>query len=345
VAQRYAAAVIVTVIVLAGRWAMNPVWGERSNRHLVFLPTVMLVTWFGGFGPGVLSAILCTTALWFFWMAPVHSLPPASADVALFFAVAIAIAALVESLRRARARADAGVRAREQVLAVVAHDLRNPLAAIRLTAGRLIETAPNDEQLRQRLHAIDRSAQRMDNLIRNLLDAARIDHGQVQLTMRNESVASIVHEAVDMFGFLARAKGLQIETTMPNSPITVACDRERVLQVLGNLIGNALRFTPERGCIRLLIEPQPGGVRFEVEDSGPGIKQADLVHIFEPYWHSDSKGTGLGLYIAQSLIRAHGSSIEVDGRPGQGARFSFVLPAGVLPGPASSPGEAQPAPA
>jgi signal transduction histidine kinase len=219
------------------------------------------------------------------------------------------------------------------VLAVVAHDLRNPLAAIRLTAGRLQESLPDPEQLRLRLQAIDRSAQRMDSLIRNILDATRIDHGQLQLTMRDEPVDAIVNEAADMFTFLARAKGLTIETNLAGPTATVTCDRERVLQVLGNLLGNALRFTPERGRITLGCQVERGRVRFEVQDSGPGIRARDLSHIFEPYWHSDSKGTGLGLFIAQSLIRAHGSHIDVHSLPGKGARFSFELPL-VTPAPA-----------
>jgi signal transduction histidine kinase len=331
VASKYGAGILLTLLVVAGRWAMNPVWGNRSNRHLVFLPTVMLVAWIAGFGPAVVAAVLSTVAISYLWMEPAHHLLQPSSDLALFFALAVAIAALVESLRRARARADAAARAREQVLAVVAHDLRNPLATIRLTAGRLQETIPDADQLRQRLAAIDRSAQRMDNLIRNILDATRIEHGQVQLIVRDEPVDSIVNEAADMFTFLARAKGLSIETSVAGPVATVACDRERVLQVLGNLVGNALRFTPEKGRITLRTKAQQGGVRFEVEDSGPGIEAGDLSHIFEPYWHSDSKGTGLGLFIAQNLVRAHGAHLEVESEPGHGARFSFVLPQGAAP--------------
>jgi signal transduction histidine kinase len=286
----------------------------------------MLVAWFGGFGPGLLAAALCTVALAVFWIDPTRHIVQTSVDLFLFFVIAVAISALIESLRRARARADAAARAREQVLAVVAHDLRNPLAAIQLTSSSLQANTPDEATLRKRLSAIDRSAVRMDNLIRDLIDVTRIERGEIHLTRRPEPVESIVSETADMFAAITKDRDLTLTTAAPPASVSVACDRERIVQVLGNLIGNAMRFTPGGGRISLHASEQPGGVRFVVEDTGPGIRPTDLSHIFEPYWHTDSKGTGLGLYIAQSLIRGHGSQIEVASELGQGARFSFVLP-------------------
>jgi signal transduction histidine kinase len=195
-----------------------------------------------------------------------------------------------------------------------------------MTHTALEDPAPSAETLRRRLAAIGRAAGRMESLIRDLVDATRIEHGGLQLNIRDERVDSIAQETLDVFAPLASERGLIIEAKVASGATTVACDRGRVLQVLGNLVGNALRFTPDGGRITVGTEEQDGHVRFEVRDTGPGIPAQDLPHIFEQYWNSDRKGTGLGLFIAQSLVRAHGGRLEVDTKPGVGARFYFSLP-------------------
>jgi signal transduction histidine kinase len=325
-ALRYAGAVVVITLVVLGRLAMDPIWGRQSNRHLVFIPTVMLVSWFGGLGPGLLAAGSCTLAISYFWMEPIHQMLHASSDLLLFFVIGAAIAGLFESLRRARAHATGAARSREQVLAVVAHDLRNPLATIKMTLTALEGATPDAETLRHRLSVIERASSRMENLIRDLVDATRIEHGGLELKISDERVESIAHETLEVFTPLARERGVALEADVAASAAVVACDRERVLQVLANLVGNALRFTPEGGRITLRAAEQDGHVRFEVGDTGPGIRAEDLPHIFEQYWNSDRKGTGLGLFIAQSLVRAHGGALGVDTKPGSGARFYFSLP-------------------
>jgi two-component system, sensor histidine kinase and response regulator len=128
---RYVAAIALTVAVVAGRLALDPWWGQHQNRHLVFLPTAMLAAWLGGFGPGVISSVLCTLAIDYFWTEPRQVLFHPSFELILFLLVAVAMARLIESLHRARGRADAARDSREQVLAIVAHDLRSPLTTIK----------------------------------------------------------------------------------------------------------------------------------------------------------------------------------------------------------------------
>ena len=304
---------------------MNPYWGLHSNRHLVFLPTVMVVAWFAGFGPGLLSSALSTAAIAYFWTDRGDGLVRAVPDLSLFLLIAIAISTLIESLRKARARADAAARSREQLLAVVAHDLRNPLATIKLTVTSLQRRPADEESLPRRLDVIDRSANRMETLIRDLVDATRMEHAGVELAIRDERVESIIRDAVELFSPLVREKALEMTAGLDVEGV-IRCDRDRVLQVLGNLIGNAVRFTPEGGRISLRAIPQEGEVRFEVEDTGPGIRPDHLPHIFERYWTSDQKGSGLGLFIAESIVRAHGGGMGVDAAPGAGARFFFTLP-------------------
>jgi signal transduction histidine kinase len=321
--------VALTIVVVLGRLALDPVWGRQHNRHLVFLPTVMLAAWFGGFGPGLLSVALSTLALGHFWTdagagAGFH----VNSDLVLFFFVSVAVCELVESLHLARAHADDARRAHERVMEVVVHDLRNPLTAIKATSDALQSNPDLDARHRQRLKIIDRSASRMESLIRDLVDAGQAERGSLQMMIEKENALSIVEEAIDLHTPAARERGVTLEARGPGETIFVNGDRHRLLQLLGNLIGNALRFTPEGGRITVRVEGVEGGrlVRFVVEDTGTGIQPEHLPHVFEQYWKGDAKGTGLGLYIAQSIARAHGGDIGVTSAPGQGASFSVTIP-------------------
>jgi signal transduction histidine kinase len=317
---------VLTVLVILGRLALNPSWGRLHNRHLVFLPTVMLAAWLGGFGPGLASALLSTVALDYFWTTPAQTLLHGNFELMLFLLISVAICGLVQSLHAARARADAATRSREQLLAVVAHDLRNPLSTVRMTSERIRQGAPQDEKLQHRLGTVERAILRMDHLIRDLVDSTRIEHGELALEMHGENPDSMVQEAAELAAAQATEHGIIVIVESCAGESAIVCDRDRVLQVLGNLLGNALKFTPRGGRVALRARDDGPAVRFEVADNGPGIKPEHLPHIFERYWKVDSKGTGLGLYIAWSLVRAHGGTLEARSEPGQGATFTFRLP-------------------
>jgi signal transduction histidine kinase len=304
---------------------MNPYWGQYSNRHLVFLPLTMIVTWFWGFGPALMAAVLSTAAISWFWTEPPYHLKVTS-DLLLYFALAVVIARLVTSLQQASRRADQAARAREQVLAVVAHDLRNPLAAIQLSADSLRALVPTEGPARRQIDTVGRAATRMERLIADLLDATKLEQGGVDLAIADEPVEGILNEAVELFAAQAREKGLALEASGAAERGTVRCDRSRLLQVLANLLANAVRFTPAGGKVALRADVSVYSVRFEVRDTGPGIPAENQPHVFERYWHADRKGAGLGLFIAQSLVRAQGGKIELDSQPGLGARFFFTLP-------------------
>ncbi len=171
--QRYGVAVLLTCAIVAGRLALDPWWGHQHNRHLVFIPTAMVAAWFGGFGPGVLSAALSTAALGSFWIGARDPAGAAVVELALFFGVCVAVSAIVESLHRARARAEAAGNSREQVLQIVAHDLRNPLVAIGLSAEALRRIEPSDDAHRH-IERIDRAVARMEMMIGDLVDVTGI---------------------------------------------------------------------------------------------------------------------------------------------------------------------------
>jgi len=312
------------VAVIVGRLALDPWWGLHQNRHLVFLPTVMLSAWLTGYGPGVVSAALCTVAIDYFWTEPRYLLLHPTFELLLFFLIAVATCKLVGSLHAARAKAEAARKSRELVLTIVAHDLRNPLTTIKMTATLLGQKTPTSDELVRRVGAIKRAVTRSENLIRDLLDASRAERGELEVSLRDEAVGPILHDVQDLFVPLARERGITFDVHYQGSA-SIRCDRNRLFQVLGNLIGNALKFTPEGGATTLRVDDGDADVSFEVADTGPGIKPEDLPHIFERYWYTDRRGTGLGLFIAQSLLASHGSRLEVKSEPGRGATFYFRL--------------------
>jgi signal transduction histidine kinase len=242
----------------------------------------------------------------------------------------VAICELVESLHLARANADETRRAHERVMEVVVHDLRNPLTAIKATSDALQSNPGLEEHTRHRLKIIDRSASRMESLIRDLVDAGQGEHGTLLMMIEKENALSIVDEAIELHTPLARERGVTLEASGPEGALLVNGDRHRLLQVLANLIGNALKFTPQGGRITVRIDAEAPDkdrvVRFVVDDTGAGIKPEHLPHVFEQYWKGDARGTGLGLFIAQSIVQAHGGDIGVQSEPGRGASFFFTVP-------------------
>ena len=323
---RYGAAVVLTCLVVIGRIALDPWWGHQHNRHLVFLPMVMLAAWYGGFGPGVVSAVLSTAALGYFWSDTTREpIGTSIVELALFFAIGVAVSAMVETLHRARARAEAVMRSRERVMEIVAHDLRNPLGAIKITAEAMLrDSAP--EQVRRPVERIVRAASRMDSLIGDLVDVTGIEHESLAVTRTREAVEPIVRETAELFMPRAEQRHITLEVNAPPGDLRITADRTRVIQLLGNLIGNALKFTPEGGRVTLRVSAQAEEVRFEVADTGPGISPEDIPHIFEQYWKGNGQGTGLGLFIAQSIVHAHGGELRVKTTLGAGATFFFNLP-------------------
>lgn len=226
------------------------------------------------------------------------------------------------------------VRGRQNFLAVVAHDLRNPLNAILLGAEALQRTLVGPDEAkkanRRYLENIKGSVVRMNRLLADLLDLSSMDAGHLSIRRQISDVAELVAAVVEIMGPIAREKGLSLETTVPSEGLLAYCDRERILQVLLNLVGNALKFTSTGGSIRVLATPQPGVVLVAVKDTGLGIAWPQLARIFDAYWHEDKtqeKGTGLGLSIAKGIVELHGGKIWVDSRLQHGSTFYFTVPA------------------
>ena len=223
-------------------------------------------------------------------------------------------------------QAQQAVRVREQILAIVSHDLRNPLGAILMIADALVKKgAPGLPAGR-----IKRSAERMLRLIEDLLDFASIEAGRLSIKRQPQDPGWLVQEAITGFESVAQELGLHLTAEIAPDLPRIFCDRDRVLQVLSNLIGNATKVTPRGGRIAVRVAALRNELLFAISDDGPGINEEDLKHLFERYWRSDHvtyKGTGLGLAIAMGIISAHSGRIWANSTPGQGATFSFTIPA------------------
>jgi PAS domain S-box-containing protein len=222
--------------------------------------------------------------------------------------------------------------ARDEVLAVVSHDLRNPLNVIGLGASALLKHLPEDGPAaawRKQAELIRRSADRAVHLIEDLLDVAKIEAGRLVVQRVPEDVVPLLDEAIELHRPLAEARGLVLEREAEEGLPRVLVERNRVLQVFSNLIGNALRFTPSGGRITVKVKRKDAGaVCFSVKDTGTGIAPEHVPHLFDRFWQAKGgrEGAGLGLTISKGIIEAHGGQLWVESTPGQGSTFSFTLP-------------------
>jgi signal transduction histidine kinase len=227
---------------------------------------------------------------------------------------------------RAWDEAQRAIRTRDEVLAVVSHDLKNPLEAVLLSASLLLRS-PESPRVRRYAEALQRSAGRMDRLIRELLDLSRMDAGRFRVEPRAERLEEVVEDALIVLAPLAAEKEIRLSAVGGPLGAEIPCDRERVAQVLSNLVGNALAFAPRRGTVAVRLALGEREAEVAVVDDGPGIAPDDLPHVFERYWKSHSRrGTGLGLAIARGIVEAHGGRIWVESRLGEGSTFTFTLP-------------------
>ena len=223
------------------------------------------------------------------------------------------------------------VRARNDLIAVVSHDLRSPLSAILMQAEAMLNGAPHGEESAHRSRAsverIRRSATHMKALIDDLLDLARIETQRFALQLTAVESGAMVEEAALAASPLAEAKRITLAVESIDSP-SLQADPERILRVLSNLIDNAIKFTPEGGKITVRVQRRGDELLITVRDTGPGIAAEHLPHVFERYWKgrpASQVGTGLGLYIAKGIVEAHGGRIWAESSAG-GARLSFTLP-------------------
>lgn len=237
---------------------------------------------------------------------------------------------LHEQTRHAADELRRAVQLREDVLAIVSHDLRGPLSAIHLSAEALHERhAHENPGSRKQLDTMRRAASRMEHLIDDLLDMASITTGSLSIDREPIVATKLVTETLDDLEPTATDKRVTIQRDLGNEEVSIYADPRRIVQVFGNLVGNAKKFCRDGDVIRVSLRVIDNVARFVVEDTGPGIPPSELPHLFEPYWSATRhkrQGTGLGLYICKGIVEAHGGRLWVESALGKGTKFFFTIP-------------------
>lgn len=236
----------------------------------------------------------------------------------------------VSEMKRLESQLAQAVRMREDVLAVVSHDMRNFLQAIKSGVTMLSRRNGSlDEPTQAKVRArIQTTVDLMTRMIADLMDMANIRAGRISVKAQPEPLGTLLNEAISVHEPLAAAKNIVLATSIQAADATVVCDRERILQVLANLLGNAIKFSPADTCITVTAEADAGSVNISIQDQGTGIAAADLPHVFDAYWSGKNHGqpgTGLGLYITRRIIEAHGKQIGIRSQPGAGTTVQFAL--------------------
>jgi signal transduction histidine kinase len=250
-------------------------------------------------------------------------------DLARRAALAVDNALLYEEAQRA-------TRARDDVLAIVSHDLRNPINTIQMSTAFLLdvlgEPGAKDVPVIPQLQVMQRATRRANALIQDLLDVSRIDAGTLAVAASAIDASLLIRDAVLELDPLVTGKKLTFEHVWVGPDLLVAADRSRIGQVFSNLVGNAIKFTKAGGSVRIEGCRRGDMADFDVIDTGAGIAAEHLPHLFDRFWQASQtsrSGAGLGLFIVKGIVEAHGGTIDVTSAPDEGTRFRFSLPAAV----------------
>jgi signal transduction histidine kinase len=357
-AARYALALAATAIALLATLVLKR--DGPTAGFLFFVPAVAIAAWYGGRGPSAFATVLSFLLIDLNFFAPGGALSldrAAGLEIIAFIIVAATLTITMDALHRALAlaelraaelkllnakvarsydaerekRRDAEIlaHAREEVLGLVAHDLRNPLDLIITTDHLLFEEKLEPARQRELLEVALRAGKQMNRLIGDLLDTVRLQSGKLSLDLEDVAVAVIFRQAAESFRPAAEERGVRFDTIPPGDGIVVRADPQRVSQLIGNIVGNAIKFTPAQGRVRLEAARDGDRVVVKVTDTGPGIPADDIPHLFDNFWQArsnDHRGVGLGLAIAKGVVEAHGGRIWCESTVGVGSTFFFTLP-------------------
>lgn len=356
--SRYALALLVTAIALVATLILRR--DGPTPSFLFFVPAVAISAWYGGPGPASLATVLSLLLIDLSFFAPGGSVlidRVEALEIIAFIIVAATVTTTMEALQRARKLAESRAselkrrneevgrsydaerqmrhgaellaQAREEVLGLVAHDLRNPLNLIITSTDLLLEENLDRPRRRELLDVALRAGRQMNRLIGDLLDTVRLHAGKFKLDLEEVEVVTIFHQAVETFRPLAEKRNVYFDAVPPDDGVAVRADPFRVSQLVGNIVGNAIKFTPEHGNVTMRAVANGNHVAIHVTDTGPGIAPTDIDHLFDDFWQArndDHRGVGLGLAIAKGVVEAHGGKIWCDSVPGRGSTFSFTLP-------------------
>ena len=234
-----------------------------------------------------------------------------------------------------RKRLQTAVNARDDTVGVVAHDLRNPVSAVKMLSAALLQRVESERlsnESKEQLALIRQAALQMDRLIQDLLDVTRVETGRLAIEPETVAPATLLDSALDMLRPLTDEAGLRLERNIEDDLPDVTADVHRIAQVFSNLVGNSIKASARGGRISVGARALPDAVEFSVRDSGTGIAADQLQHVFDRFWQSErssirTRGAGLGLPIAKGIVEAHGGRMWAESAMGKGSTFHFTLPA------------------
>ncbi len=332
----YSLAVLATGLALFIKLAIGTL--IESPPFLLFFAAVMISSWYGGLGPGLLATFLATLADVYFFFLPSQSFQVKDIDflmVGLFVLEAVIISILSEVRLSNLRQAEEINRLKSQFLSIVSHDLRTPLNAIigyssLLREPHVGENAGKREEMLERIH---HNALIQLDLISNVLDLSRIETGKISVQTERVDLSELIREILDTLEPLGKEKGLEMNLISDPTTPMIRTDRGKVRQILTNLVGNAIKFT-ERGAIRIRLTHASSQERvsIEISDTGIGMSEEDLPHIFEQFYQAPAAkeaygpGTGLGLSIVKRFVDLLGGTIEAVSKSGAGSTFTVRFP-------------------
>jgi signal transduction histidine kinase len=358
---RYGLALGFVVIAMATRNLLTPVWGT-DVRLIIFLPAVLFAAWFGGLGPGLVTTSVGVAGAMYLWLSPVHSFhvadPEEGIALCTFLFVGALTSAIIERLhltrrrlevqterlaalaaertrlieteRKARSEAEAANRGKDDVLAMVAHEFRHPLAAI-LAAFQVLEHAVTREERARPRQVILRQASRLSEMVEDLLDVGRVRNGKITVQRKLLDLADVVANAVTTLTESGKLAHHRLE--LHADPVFVEADPVRIEQVVVNLLSNAIKYTPEGGAIDVRTTVDKGDAVLRVHDTGIGIPQDLLPRLFGLFVqgdrapHARTSGLGIGLALVRWLVELHGGKVAAWSEgAGQGSTFEVRLP-------------------
>jgi PAS domain S-box-containing protein len=239
----------------------------------------------------------------------------------------------ISARQRAEDALRQAVQARDDMMGIVSHDLRNPANAVKMLARSILEGDPAEPvaTVMERVAIIRQAADQIDALIQDLLDITRLEAGRLTVRLAREDVTSVVTQCIDGMRPLADTGGVSLSGPLPTLPLSVVADRDRLCQLLSNLIGNAIKFTPTGGSVALTVTARDEDVEFEITDTGEGIPIDHLPHVFDRFYQAGTgrrgsrHGAGLGLPISRGIVEAHGGRIWLESGPSAGTTVRFTL--------------------
>jgi signal transduction histidine kinase/ActR/RegA family two-component response regulator len=360
----YLVAILATLIVVLVRLFAVREFGDYAP-FVPFFAAVSIAAWFGGLGPGLLATILCALTAAYFFYPPAHSFRVAlladQVRTALFIAEGVFLSYAIEVLHRARRRAEAseqealakqqeleheitvrkqaeaalheGDRRKDEFLATLSHELRNPLAPIRNAVQIQKSRNASPADLSWSREIIERQVVHLARLLDDLLDVTRINVGKLRVRKERVDLKTLVESAVETSSPLIEAAHQQLTVTLPPEPIHLQADAIRVSQVLSNLLNNGSKYTKPGGRIVLVAAREDRDVVLTVSDTGAGIAPEMLPRVFDLFTQGagsleqPASGLGVGLSLARALIELHGGTISAASNgPGHGSRFTIRLP-------------------